>query len=118
MAGEDERPGQTTRRLLCIDGGGILGTFPAAFLAELEQHLDHPIGSYFDLIAGTSTGGIIGIALALGHPASEILGLYENRGPGIFGQDRGVLGNLLGRKLRGMRWLRIPKYLTADSYFI
>ena len=56
LVGEDERPGQRKRRLLCIDGGGILGTFPAAFLAELEQHLDHPIGSYFDLIAGTSTG--------------------------------------------------------------
>ena len=83
--GEDERPGQRKRRLLCIDGGGILGTFPAAFLAELEQHLDRPIGSYFDLIAGTSTGGIIGIALALEHSASEVLGLYENRGPEIFG---------------------------------
>ncbi|MCY4560268.1 MAG: hypothetical protein OXF79_28705, partial [Chloroflexi bacterium] len=34
LVGEDERPGQRKRRLLCIDGGGILGTFPAAFLAE------------------------------------------------------------------------------------
>ncbi len=42
------------RRILCIDGGGILGTFPAAFLAALEQHLQgRSIGSYFDLIAGT-----------------------------------------------------------------
>ena len=110
LVGEDERPGQRKRRLLCIDGGGILGTFPAAFLAELEQHLDRPIGSYFDLIAGTSTGGIIGIALALGHSAEEIQGLYENRGPEIFGQDRGALGNFLGRKLRGMRWLYRNKY--------
>ncbi len=110
LVGEDERPGQRKRRLLCIDGGGILGTFPAAFLAELEQHLDHPIGSYFDLIAGTSTGGIIGIALALGHPASEILGLYEDKGPKIFGQDRGALGNFVGRRLRGIRWLYRNKY--------
>ena len=110
MVGEDERPGQRKRRLLCIDGGGILGTFPAAFLAELEQHLDRPIGSYFDLIAGTSTGGIIGIALALGHSASEILSLYEKRGPEIFGQDRSALGNFLGRRLRGIRWLYRNKY--------
>ena len=60
--------------------GGILGRFPAAFLGELEQHLDRPIGSYFDLVSGTSTGGIIGGALALGPPASAILGLYEDRG--------------------------------------
>ncbi len=110
MAGEDERPGQTRRRLLCIDGGGILGTFPAAFLTELEQHLDRPIGSYFDLIAGTSTGGIIGVALALGHPASEILGLYESRDPEIFGQNRDSLAGLLGRRLRSLRRLYRNKY--------
>ena len=57
---------QPQRRLLSIDGGGILGTFPAAFLAGLEQDLSKPIGSYFDLIAGTSTGGIIALGLAMG----------------------------------------------------
>ena len=50
-----ENDGMEKKRILCIDGGGVLGTFPAAFLAELEKHLDHPIGKYFDLIAGTST---------------------------------------------------------------
>ncbi len=43
------------RRILSIDGGGILGTFPAAFLASLEDSLAQPIGDYFDLIVGTST---------------------------------------------------------------
>jgi len=42
-------------RILSLDGGGIRGVFPAAFLARLEDHLEHPIGRYFDLIAGTST---------------------------------------------------------------
>lgn len=73
------------RRILSIDGGGVLGTFPASFLAELEEKIDKPIGSYFDLIVGTSTGGIIAIALGLGHKASEILELYEQHGPRIFG---------------------------------
>ena len=101
---------QSKRRILCIDGGGILGTFPAAFLAELEQHLDNPIGSYFDLIAGTSTGGIIAIALSLGHRASEILDLYESRGPEIFGQAHGGLVNHICGKLRALRWLYKHKY--------
>ncbi len=74
------------RRILCIDGGGIKGTQPAAFLAGLEEDLDEPIGRYFDLIAGTSTGGILAIGLALGIPAKTLLELYENRGPTIFGQ--------------------------------
>ena len=60
------------KRILTIDGGGIRGTFPAAFLANLEQDLEHPIGRYFDLISGTSTGGIIAIGLALGMTATEM----------------------------------------------
>ena len=98
------------RRILCIDGGGILGTFPAACLAALEHHLPKPIGSYFDLIAGTSTGGIIAIGLALGHPASELLDLYETRGPEIFDQGRGRLADAVARKLRSARQVFTSKY--------
>ena len=101
---------QPKRRILCIDGGGIHGTFPAALLAELEQHLDNPIGSYFDLIAGTSTGGIIAIALSLGYQASEILDLYETRGPEIFGQLRHNPRRFVLRLSRRLRWLYRHKY--------
>ncbi|MCP5415231.1 MAG: patatin-like phospholipase family protein [Chromatiaceae bacterium] len=97
--------------MLCIDGGGILGTFPAAFLAGLEQHLQgRPIGSYFDLIAGTSTGGIIAIGLAMGLPASELLDLYEKRGPEIFGQGHGPVADFVFGKLRLGRWLFMNKH--------
>jgi hypothetical protein len=71
---------------LSIDGGGIRGVEPAAFLATLEENLNEPIGSYFDLIAGTSTGGILAIGLAMGLRASELLDLYKTRGPAIFGE--------------------------------
>ena len=98
------------RRILCIDGGGILGTFPAAFLAGLEQHLPKPIGEYFDLIAGTSTGGIIAIGLAMGLRAQELLDLYEDRGPTIFGQDSGKVRNCIRGKLRFARRLFVNKY--------
>lgn len=101
---------QPQRRLLSIDGGGILGTFPAAFLAGLEQDLPKPIGSYFDLIAGTSTGGIIALGLAMGLRASELLDLYEKRGPEIFGQGRGPFVDYLLRKVRLGRQLVLHKY--------
>ena len=101
------------RRILCIDGGGILGTFPAACLAALERDLPKPIGCYFDLIAGTSTGGIIAIGLALGLRASELLDLYELRGPGIFAQGRGRLADAVTGKLRLARWLFTHKYDPA-----
>ena len=98
------------RRILSIDGGGILGTFPAAFLAELEQHLKYPIGAYFDLIAGTSTGGILAIGLAMGLPASKLLDLYEKRGPDVFGQNYDALQGFVYRILRSIQWLYRRKY--------
>ena len=102
---------QPKRRILCIDGGGILGAFPAAFLTGLEQHLQgRPIGSYFDLIAGTSSGGIIAIGLAMGLRASELLDLYEQRGPKIFGRGYGSVTDFIFSNLRCGRWLLMNKY--------
>lgn len=99
------------RRILTIDGGGIRGTFPAAFLANLEKDLEHPIGRYFDLISGTSTGGIIAIGLALGMSAADILKLYEDKGPAIFAQTRSGLSGWLARYFRHSKWLFWgPKY--------
>jgi uncharacterized protein len=72
-------------RILSIDGGGIKGVFPAAFLAHIEATLGGaPVSSFFDLIAGTSTGGIIGLALGLGLRATEVLEFYDLYGPAIF----------------------------------
>lgn len=72
------------RRVLSIDGGGIKGVFPAAFLATLEDAIGSKVADYFDLIVGTSTGGIIALGLGLGLSAIEILGFYEEYGPRIF----------------------------------
>ena len=80
MKGKDNKP----FRILSLDGGGIRGAFIAAFLAELEQRLKCKIFEYFDLIAGTSTGGIIAAALSLGEPAKRIEEFYRKRGPKIF----------------------------------
>jgi hypothetical protein len=80
----ESKAAPTTRRILTIDGGGIKGVFPAAFLAALEDELGGSIADYFDLIAGTSTGGIIAIGLGLGMTARELLHLYRETGSRIF----------------------------------
>lgn len=73
-------------KILSIDGGGIKGVFPAKFLASLEDEIgEGQIHKHFDLICGTSTGGIIALALSLGVPAKEILNLYQNNAKAIFG---------------------------------
>ena len=81
----------TKHRILSIDGGGIKGVFAASFLATVEDAIGSPVAEHFDLIAGTSTGGIIAIGLGLGFSAREILGFYEQHGPEIF-QFSGLAG--------------------------
>jgi patatin-like phospholipase/acyl hydrolase len=71
-------------RILSLDGGGVKGTFTAAVLAALETMTGKRIPEYFDLIVGTSTGGIIAVALGLGIPARQILDFYVTKGPEIF----------------------------------
>lgn len=71
-------------KILSIDGGGVKGAFPAAFLAEIEKSLPAPLHRYFDLIAGTSTGGIIALGLGLGLSAAQITSFYEKYGRKIF----------------------------------
>ncbi len=58
--------------------------FPASFLATLEESTNEPIGNYFDLIVGTSTGGIIALGLGLGFSASDIATFYEELGANVF----------------------------------
>ena len=75
------------RRILTIDGGGIKYVMPAAFFAAVEEG-DRQTGHYFDLIAGTSTGGIIALGLGLGMPATALVRFYEELGPAVFGGSR------------------------------
>ncbi len=72
------------KRILSIDSGGIKGTFPASFLATVEEAVGHPVADYFDLITGTSTGGIIALGLGLGRTASEVMRFYDELGPSVF----------------------------------
>ncbi|KLT21890.1 patatin family protein [Wolbachia endosymbiont of Armadillidium vulgare str. wVulC] len=48
-----------TKYILSVDGGGIRGITPAIILAEIEKRARKPISQIFDLMAGTSTGGIV-----------------------------------------------------------
>src|SRR6266404_7090824 len=89
------------RRVLSIDGGGVKGVFPASFLATIEDAIGGSIADHFDLIVGTSTGGIIALGLGLGLKAHELLSFYENWGPQIFGGPP---------RWRALRSLFVAKY--------
>lgn len=79
-------PADRPFRLLSIDGGGVRGLLPALILTELERRfLDgSSISDHFDMVVGTSTGGIIALGLGQGMKASDIANLYLERGESIF----------------------------------
>jgi patatin-like phospholipase/acyl hydrolase len=88
----------TMTRILSIDGGGIRGIIPATVLSEIERRTGRHTAELFDVIAGTSTGGILACGLTLrdatGRPArtaAELVSMYLDEGQRIFPHE------LLGR---------------------
>ena len=90
-------------KVLTLDGGGIRGILPCAILSEIEHRLGKPISSLFDVIAGTSTGGIIACGLNVPHPdqpgrpkfsAADFGALYEKQGARIFKKQGGLLSGM------------------------
>lgn len=78
-------------KVLSIDGGGIRGLLPAMVLAHLEARTGRRVAEMFDLVAGTSTGGILSLALTKPgpdgrpqHGAAKLVDLYAERGGEIF----------------------------------
>jgi hypothetical protein len=92
-------------RILALDGGGLKGTFTAAALATWERQFRTGLAEHFDLVAGTSTGGILAIGLGLGMSAEEMLHFYRERGPTIF-----PVTGLARRVSYALRHLFRPKY--------
>lgn len=70
-------------KILTIDGGGIKGLYSAYILKHIEERFGK-ITDHFDMICGTSTGGIIALGLASGNSADTIVDFYEKKGPLIF----------------------------------
>jgi uncharacterized protein len=97
-------------RVLCVDGGGMRGIYTAAYLASLANGFSNKrgggsldIGAGFNLIVGTSTGAIVGCAVTVGIPPTDIVKLYRDYGKAIFprkmpnGVDRHLLADLYKR---------------------
>lgn len=77
-------------KILSLDGGGIRGRVPALLLVEIERRTQRPAAKLFELVAGTTTGGILALGLTIpkdpGGPlyrADEFAGMYAREGPRI-----------------------------------
>nr|CAG8514800.1 14991_t:CDS:1 [Entrophospora candida] len=97
-------------RILSIDGGGIRGILPALWLSELEYRAHRPISHLFNMISGTSTGGIIAAGLSApswheltessGYKysefeplfsASSLLDFYQNNAKNLFASNNSLM---------------------------
>lgn len=118
-------------QILSLDGGGIQGIFSAAVLAAIEEDLNVRVIDHFDLIAGTSTGGIIAIGLGLGLSPRQIVDFYLKEGASIFANpfgrasvrrffrskfDNGPLIEALQRHFGDKRFGQSTKRLVIPSY--
>ncbi|XP_066396253.1 patatin-like protein 2 [Miscanthus floridulus] len=105
--------------ILSIDGGGIRGIIPAVVLTFLESELqkldgeEARLADYFDVIAGTSTGGLVTSMLVAPNntnrplfEAKDIQAFYMKHAPKIFPQQRGPFGRIM----------RIFRSLSGPSY--
>ena len=88
-----DKPKNAYKTILSLDGGGIRGLITARILQEIEERTDRRIHELFDLIVGTSTGGILAVALAgqsenktgkAPVAAEDLVELYSERGREIF----------------------------------
>lgn len=102
-------------RVLSLAGGGFLGLYTALVLAELERLNGAPLGRRFDLIAGTSVGGILALALAYELPLENVVRLFQERGRQIF-SSRSLPGSRVGRLLDLTRQVMGPKYTGNALY--
>lgn len=86
-------PKNAMKRILAIDGGGIRGLIPALVCQAIESYVNQPISQLFDLIAGTSTGGILALGYAVppkGMTAANLVKRYKKHGDRIFANPKGI----------------------------
>ena len=116
-------------RILSVDGGGIRGILPGTILAQLEkilQKLDksnRKLGEYFDMIAGTSTGGILSCIYltpdANGkakYSAQDAVDLYINNGHLIFDRTTAQKITSIGGVLH-QKYSQDAMYDLLTNYF-
>jgi hypothetical protein len=128
LTGKSPEQPATAFRVLAIDGGGMRGLYTAHYLSLLAQNFAQrrglaalDLGRAFDLIVGTSTGAIIGTALAAGIPPATIARFYQEHGNRIFPRKvptsiLGFLRDLASRPRHLKRGQRALRSALTDSF--
>lgn len=103
-------------KILSIDGGGIKGLYSAKIIEHLEDRYKSSASDHFDMICGTSTGGLIALALALKIPAKTISTFYEEHGKAIF-PSRTKFGGIIRQTLWRGKYSDKPLRTALEKIF-
>ncbi|MEQ9373077.1 MAG: CBASS cGAMP-activated phospholipase [Coleofasciculus chthonoplastes F3-SA18-01] len=103
-------------KVLSIDGGGIKGIYSSRIIEQFEKKFNVRIADYFDLICGTSTGGLIALGLSLKIPVSVITNFYHMKGEKIFNK-RGNILSLFKQLLLGSKYDNQELKLALQEIF-
>lgn len=104
-----------TKRILTIDGGGVRGLIPAQILMQIENQCHRKIDDLFDLIAGTSTGGIIGILIRNQMELSQIGDIYRTKSNIIFSNPNKFFSYISGAKYSNTGLKKILNDALGDT---
>lgn len=96
-------------RVPAVSGDGFLGLCAAAVPAGLEQRAESPLGRHFDLLAGTSIGAVLGLALAFEVPMGRLVRIFVEQGAAVF-SHRALPSGALSRLVDLARSVTGPKY--------
>lgn len=103
-------------KILSIDGGGIRGLYSSTILEHLENKFSGSCSDYFDMICGTSTGGLIALALSQKISATEISKIYTEHGKDIFPKQNKLLGLLRQTLWKGKFKDEAFKNILAETF--
>ena len=92
--------------ILALSGGGFRGLYTATILEQIENAVGRPLANSFDLICGTSIGGILALGLAAEVPAEELKNIFIKSGTRIFSSKLGLVDNILYKVFEGCRRAR------------
>lgn len=102
-------PAASQVRLLALSGGGFLGLYTGVVLKALEERAGEPLARRFELLSGTSIGGVLALALAFELPAARVVAVFEDYGQAVF-SERGVPDGPISRLIDLSRAVGGPKY--------
>ncbi|CAF0848943.1 unnamed protein product [Adineta ricciae] len=112
--------------ILSIDGGGIRGIIPAIWLMSLEHKIRQPISSIFHVIAGTSTGAIIGAGLTTPsltdsskprYQAADLVEIYRKKAKQVFSINENFISRMRNYVLKEAKYLDAGRHMLFSDYF-